>query len=65
MNLTPLHCSAPRFLRSSLVPRCDARSLSPSVRSAVRSLAGDPDLGIAAVPGRGRRVVQLAAEDFE
>ena len=25
--------------------RCDARSLSHSVRSAVRSLAGDPDLG--------------------
>jgi hypothetical protein len=35
--------------------RCDARSLSHSVRSAVRSLAGDPDLGLAAVPGTSKK----------
>ncbi len=34
-GLGVITCSAPRSLRSSLVPRCDARSLSPSTRTAV------------------------------
>ncbi len=35
VRLGVITCSAPRSLRSSLVPRCDARSLSPSTRTAV------------------------------